>query len=144
MHPRRLVRLNELIQQTISQAMLNLKDPEIGFLTITGAETAPDVSLVKVFYSVLGDPAAREKTAEALERAKPHIRHEVSRLENLRRTPQLLFLYDESVQRADRVNQLLHQIEEEHKVIEPLQEIPLTPRRKSSKPAAKKRNGRRN
>ncbi len=115
MHPRRLIRLNELILQTVSQAALDLKDPGIGFITITGADLSPDVSLARIYYSVLGDPSTREATAEALERAKPHIRHEVSQLENLRRTPQLMFIYDESVARADRVNQLLHTIEVEEK-----------------------------
>lgn len=113
MHPRRLVRLNELIMQTVSQAALSLKDPGLGFMTITGAETSPDVSLVKIFYSVLGDPKQRETTAEALERAKSHLRHEVGQLENLRRVPQLMFVYDESAERADRVNRLLNEIKKE-------------------------------
>jgi ribosome-binding factor A len=112
-HPRRLVRLNELIQQTISRASLSLKDPGLGFVTITGCETSADVSLARVYYSVLGDPKQREETAAALERAKPHLRSEIAKLENIRRVPQLLFLYDDGVERADRVNRILHNIEEE-------------------------------
>lgn len=135
MHPRRLIRLNELIMQTVSQAALNLKDPEIGFITITGAELSPDVSLAKIFYSVLGDPSVREATAQALERAKPHIRHEVGQLENLRRVPHLLFIYDESVERADRVNRILHTIHAES-------EMPPAPTKK--KASRKKANARRN
>jgi ribosome-binding factor A len=115
MHPRRLVRLNELIMQTVSQAVLNLKDPEVGFVTITGADLAPDISHVKIFYSVLGDKRAKEATMQGLERAKPHIRHEVGRLENLRKVPQLVFVYDESVERADRVTRLLNTIHDEEK-----------------------------
>jgi ribosome-binding factor A len=114
MHPRRLARLNELILQTVSTAALNLKDPGIGFITFTGAETSPDISIARIFYSVLGDDAAKAATAEALERAKTHIRHEVGRLENLRRVPHLVFLYDESVERADRVNRLLNSIQHEN------------------------------
>ena len=113
MHPRRLARLNELILQTVSKAALNLKDPGIGFITFTAAETAPDVSVSRVFYSVMGDDAAKAATAEALERAKNHIRHEVGKLENLRRVPQILFVYDESVERADRVTRLLNAIQNE-------------------------------
>jgi ribosome-binding factor A len=113
MHPRRLARLTELIQQTVSQAALNLKDPGIGFITITGAEISHDVSTAKIFYSVLGTPVEREATAAALERAKPHIRHEVGQLENLRRVPQLIFIYDGSVERADRVTRLLNSIQSE-------------------------------
>jgi ribosome-binding factor A len=144
MHPRRLVRLNELILQTVSQATLNLKDPEIGFVTITGAETAPDVSLVKVFYSVLGDPTARESTAHALERAKPFIRHEVGQLENLRRVPQLMFIYDESVERADRVNRILHDIQAEDTPGQSDVNVPPIKKQSRKKAAGKKRNARRN
>ena len=113
MHPRRLVRLNELILQTVSKAALNLKDPGIGFITFTGSEVSQDISTAKIYYSVLGTPQEREATAEALERAKPHIRHEVGKLENLRRVPHLIFIYDESVERADRVGRLLNVIREE-------------------------------
>ncbi len=112
MHPRRLTRLNELILQTVSQAALNLKDPGIGFITITGADTAPDISLVRIYYSVLGTALEKQATAEALERAKSHIRYEVGQLENLRRVPHLMFVYDDSVERADRVTRLLNKINE--------------------------------
>lgn len=113
MHPRRLARLNELILQKVSEATLNLKDPGIGFITITGAEITLDVSTAKIFYSVLGTPAERAETAEALERAKPHIRHAVGQLENLRRIPHLVFLYDDSVERSARVSTLLNKIQGE-------------------------------
>ena len=113
MHPRRLTRLNELIQQSISQEVLNLKDPGLGFVTITGAETAPDVSVTRVYYSVLGANQDREATAQAFERAKPHLRSQLGKLENLRRVPNLIFIYDETVERADRVTRLLNSIKNE-------------------------------
>ncbi|MFN0117730.1 MAG: 30S ribosome-binding factor RbfA [Elusimicrobiota bacterium] len=113
MHPRRRARLNELIQQTVSRCILNLKDPGIGFVTITDSEISPDVSLVKIFYSVLGDAKTRADTAAGLERAKSYVRREVGQLENLRRVPEIMFVYDQSVVKADRVNQLLHTIENE-------------------------------
>ncbi len=113
MHPRRLTRLNELIQQSISQAVLGLKDPGLGFVTITGAETAPDVSVSRIYYSVLGENQDREATAQAFERAKPHLRSQLGKMENLRRVPQLIFIYDTSVERADRVTRLLNTIHDE-------------------------------
>lgn len=113
MHPRRRIRIQELIHQTVSQATLHLKDPAIGFITITGAEISPDVSLAKIFYSVLGTEKEREETAAALERAKSYIRHEVGKLENLRRVPEIAFFYDESVEKAARVHQLMQQIQNE-------------------------------
>lgn len=113
MHPRRLIRLGELIMQTISSAVPHLKDPELGFITITGAELSPDVSTVKVFYSVLGSEIDKKKTAAALDRAKSHLRSEVGKLENIRRVPHLIFIFDESVERADRVSRILNTINEE-------------------------------
>jgi ribosome-binding factor A len=113
MHPRRLVRLNELLQQTVSRLALTLKDPGIGFITITGCDISKDVSVARIFYSVLGNADERLKTADALERAKTYIRSEVAKLENIRRVPQLIFVYDEAVERADRVNRILHTIEDE-------------------------------
>lgn len=115
MHPRRLTRLNELIMQTVSQAVLNLKDPGLGFITITGSHVAPDISVARIFYSVLGTEVEQQATAEALERAKKHIRFEVGKLENLRRVPEIIFVYDDSLVRADRVSRLLKTIENERK-----------------------------
>src|SRR5262245_57755474 len=113
MHPRRLVRLTELIQQTVSNLALGLKDPGIGFVTITGCEITPDVSVARIFYSVFGTETEKAATAEALDRAKSHIRREVGRLENLRRVPEIVFIYDESVERADRVTRILNKIQKE-------------------------------
>src|SRR5689334_12976498 len=101
MHPRRLVRLNELILQTVSRLALSLKDPGLGFITVTGAETSPDVATAKIFYSVLGSDKEKEETARALERAKSRIRREIGNLDNLRKVPHLIFVYDSSAERAD-------------------------------------------
>lgn len=110
MHPRRLARLNQLILQSVSQSILRLKDPEVGFVTILGAETSPDVSLVRIHYSVLGSDADREKTKQVLERAKSYVKREIGQLENLKRVPNVLFVYDSSTEKADRVSQILQTI----------------------------------
>jgi ribosome-binding factor A len=112
MHPRRIARINELILQTVSQEALNLKDPGLGFITFTSAE-------ITLFYSVFGTPEEKEATKEALERAKPHLRHELGKLENLRRVPNIAFVYDESVERADRVTRLLNTIQHENESDKP-------------------------
>jgi ribosome-binding factor A len=113
MHPRRQARFNELITQVVSSLVPTLKDPAMGFLTITGAEISPDVSIVRIFYSVLGSEQEKEGTALALQRAKPYFRRELAKLENMRRVPQLIFVFDESAEKADRVNRILNQINEE-------------------------------
>lgn len=115
MHPRRQARFNELISQTISSLIPSLKDPALGFLTITGAEVSSDLSVAKVYYSVYGTPQEKESTKTALERAKPFIRREVAKLENMRKVPQLIFIYDDTAEKADRLNQIFNRIhEEEH------------------------------
>lgn len=113
MHPRRLARLTELILQTVSQLTLNLQDPGLGFVTVTGAEVSPDVSLAKIFYSVYGTDLEKKMTAEALDRAKPRIRREVARLENLKKAPEIAFVYDDGMERADRVYRILDSIAKE-------------------------------
>lgn len=119
MHPRRLARLNELILQTVSNLLLNLKDPQIGFITTTGADVSADLSIARIYYSVLGTPAEKEATAQALERAKSYVRREVGRLENLRKVPEIIFVYDDTAERADRVLRLMNAIENERKKSQP-------------------------
>lgn len=115
MHSRRLTRLNELILQTISSLILHLKDSGLGFITVTAADLAPDLSLARIYYSVLGSDDDKKETAQALERAKPHIRRELARLKNLKKIPDLIFVFDESIERADRVYRLLNTLDEERK-----------------------------
>lgn len=113
MHPRRKARFDELICHTISRLVLTLKDPAMGFVTITGARVTEDVSTARIFYSVFGSNEEKEATKEALERAKPYIRHELAQIEHLRRVPQLVFVYDSTVEEAARVNEILHTLKEE-------------------------------
>lgn len=115
MQSRRMARLNALIAQTVSRLVLNLKDPGIGFVTITGADLSPDLSLARVYFSVLGEEAEKQETASALNRAKAHIRRELAKLENMKKVPEIAFIYDDAVERADRVHRILHTIEEERR-----------------------------
>jgi len=119
MHPRRQARFNELVTQTVSRLIPTLKDPELGFITITGAEVSPDVSVARIFFSVLGTDEEKEGTKKALERAKPYIRHELASLENMRKVPQLVFVFDRGVENADRVNRILHTLEQENTNADP-------------------------
>jgi ribosome-binding factor A len=112
MHPRRLARFTELITHKVSSLIIDLKDPAMGFVTITGVRVSNDVTLAKIFYSVLGSEQEKEATAAALERAKPYIRHELSQMESMRRVPQIMFIYDKGIERAARVNEILHSLDE--------------------------------
>lgn len=113
MFARRLERLNEFLKQRISEMMPRLKTPGLGFLTVTGVSLSPDLSKLDIFYSVLGSDEDRKKTELALKRAKFQIRQELMKLENLRRVPQLEFFYDNTPERADRIQRLLMQIDSE-------------------------------
>jgi ribosome-binding factor A len=85
-------------------------DPGIGFVTLTRVQISPDLQLARVFYTALGDEAARKNTVRALERAAPFLRRQIGSRLRLKRVPELRFVYDESIARQDRIEQLLNEI----------------------------------
>ncbi|HET8542202.1 MAG TPA: 30S ribosome-binding factor RbfA [Anaeromyxobacter sp.] len=90
-----------------------LKDPRItGFITLTGAKMAPDLKEITVYLSIHGIEAERERTLEGLRAAATYLQREVSRNLRLRWTPHLRFVYDESVERGDRIERLLKEARE--------------------------------
>ncbi len=100
-------RVNESVREVISEALPELKDPRIGFVTITGVETSPDLRQARVFVSVLGDDANRERTLEGLAAAHGPLQARLARELRMKRTPQLTFEYDPTVERAARVSRLI-------------------------------------
>jgi ribosome-binding factor A len=88
-------------------------DPGIGFLTLTRVKVTPDLQMARVYYTTLGDDAARRETGKALKRASPFLRRQLGQRLRLRRVPELEFFYDESIAHADRVERILHELEEE-------------------------------
>ncbi len=90
-----------------------LKDPRItGFITLTGAKMAPDLKEITVYLSIHAEPAERERTLEGLRAAATFLQREVARNLRLRWTPHLRFVYDESVERGDRIERLLKEARE--------------------------------
>src|SRR5436190_5675656 len=85
-------------------------DPGIGFVTLTRVQISPDLQSARVFYTALGDGAARTNSARALERAAPFLRRQIGSRLRLKRVPELKFLYDESIAGQDRIEQLLNEI----------------------------------
>lgn len=107
-------RVQELLVHEISDIIRReLKDPRVGFVTITDAEVTPDLRHAKVFFTVLGEQTAREDTGKALNRAAGFIRSEFARRAQLRYVPDLRFEFDESVERGSRISQLLAQVRQE-------------------------------
>ena len=107
----RTIRLAEQIRQEVGDILAReVHDPGIGFLTLTRVKVAPDLQQARVYYTTLGDPNERKKTARALDRALPFIRRALGMRLNLRRVPELAFQFDESVAHQARVEELLEQI----------------------------------
>ena len=88
----------------------DLHDPGVGFVTVTRVEVSPDLQHARVYYTSLGDAAARTNTARALERAAGFMRSQIGRRLRLRRAPEIRFDFDLSIGHQDRVEQLLKEI----------------------------------
>jgi ribosome-binding factor A len=90
-------------------------DPGIGFVTLTRVKVSPDLQLVRVFYTMMGDEKARRNTQRALERATPFLRRQIGGRIRLRRVPELRFEFDESVERQERIERILLDLAEERR-----------------------------
>lgn len=112
---RRTQRLNDLIQEEIGQLLLHqLRDPRLSSLvTVTAVEVAPDLSLAKIFISVLGGEEERQKAMGGMDSASGYIRRELARRLRLRHMPQLSFHYDDSIQKGVETSQLLRGLREQ-------------------------------
>jgi ribosome-binding factor A len=91
-----------------------IHDPGIGFVTITRVQISPDLQLARVFYTALGDDKTRGNSARALDRAAPFMRRQIGSRLRLKRTPELKFIYDESIAGQDRIEQILNELKGEH------------------------------
>jgi ribosome-binding factor A len=101
-------RLAERISKIVAELLeRRIKDPRLGFVTVTEARLTPDLREAKVFYTVFGSPEEREDTAAALKSATGVIRSEVGRLIGLRHTPSLAFIADELPENAQRIDELV-------------------------------------
>jgi ribosome-binding factor A len=110
----RPTRVGEQIREDLTELLTReVHDPGIGFLTITHVRVTPDLHQARVYYTTLGDQKARRESARALERAAPFLRRQLGRRLRLRHTPELEFFFDESIERHDRIEQILQQIQTE-------------------------------
>jgi ribosome-binding factor A len=88
----------------------SVHDPGVGFVTLTRVRVTEDLLQARVYYTTLGDEAARKKTARALDRAQPFIRRALGERLRLRRVPEISFTFDQSIAHQARVEELLEQI----------------------------------
>jgi ribosome-binding factor A len=111
MQGKRLDRVNQLIREEISMLLQReLKDPRLGFVTVTHVETSPDLRTAKVFVSVLGDEAQWTASLTALASARGFVRNWLRQHLDLRQTPELDFRADHSMEHAARIQELLRQL----------------------------------
>ena len=109
-------RVNESVRQVLSEALLELKDPRIGFVTVTGIDTSPDLRSARVFVSVLGSERKRGRSLAGLAAAHGVLQGRLARELRLKRTPQLTFEYDPSVERGVHMTKLIDELapDDEH------------------------------
>ncbi len=104
----RMRRVNEAVREVLSVRITEgLKDPRIGFVTVTAVETSPDLRHARVFVSVLGDEAERERTLAGLSSSHGPLQAAIAAQLRMKRTPTLEFVYDESIDRGMRISELL-------------------------------------
>ena len=104
----RLRRVDEAVRQVLSDAVATgLKDPRVGFVTVTAVRTSPDLRHARVYVSVLGDPEERETSLEGLRSAHGYLQRRVASELRLKHTPTLDFVYDDSVERGMRLSELI-------------------------------------
>jgi ribosome-binding factor A len=106
----RMRRVNESVRQVLAEALPELKDPRIGLVTVTGVDTSPDLRHAVVFVSVLGSARKRKASLIGLEAAHGLLQSRLAQQLRMKRTPQLTFEYDPSVERGVRMTQLIDEL----------------------------------
>jgi ribosome-binding factor A len=110
-------RVGDQIREELS-AMLargEVHDPKVGFITLTRVQVTSDLQIARVYYTSLGDAAARKDTQKALDRATPFLRRQIGSRVQLRRVPEIEFRFDESIAHQDRIEQILQELHKEPK-----------------------------
>lgn len=107
-------RVGEQIHKEISALLIKgLKDPRIGFVTITAVEVTPDMHLARIYFTVIGDEKIRRETEKGLQSSVSFLRRELGRRLALRYVPEILFNYDSSLEYGNRIETLLKEIHSE-------------------------------
>jgi ribosome-binding factor A len=106
----RMRRVNEALREVLSEAAGDLKDPRIGFLTVTGVRASPDLRQATVYVSVLGSERKRAETLAGLQSSRAVLQSRVNRELHLKRTPQLTFEYDRIPEEGVRLSRLIDEL----------------------------------
>jgi ribosome-binding factor A len=106
----RMRRVDEALREVVAATVSGLADPRLGFVTVTGVETSPDLRTAKVFVSVLGDSTERDATLDALRSSHGVIQSRIAAEMRMRRTPTLTFHYDDTIEKGVRISRLLEEM----------------------------------
>jgi ribosome-binding factor A len=106
----RMRRVNESVRQVLSEALPELKDPRIGFVTVTGVDTSADLRQARVYVSVLGSEKKRKETLAGLAAAHGVLQARLARELRMKRTPTLAFEYDPTVEAGVRMSKLIDEL----------------------------------
>ena len=109
----RMRRVDEALREVVAATVSELADPRLGFTTVTGVETSPDLQTAKVFVSVLGDETERAATLDALRSSHGVLQSRIAGEMRMRRTPTLTFHYDDTIEKGIRISRLLDEGQEE-------------------------------
>ena len=119
MEGKRSDRVADSIRKEISEMLVKtIKDPRIGFITLTRVTVSEDCRLAKVYYSVVGTPEQKRQSMEGINSAKGYIRRELGHRMKLKYTPELVFQFDPSIEYAIHMGELIHHLQEERAEIE--------------------------
>ena len=113
MNSQRQERLNSQFKEELAELLRKVKDPRIGFVSLTDVEVTPDLKQARVYVSVFGDEAARSATMAGLRSATGFLKSELARRVRLRQLPEIEWRYDDSIERGARINELLNQVKRE-------------------------------
>jgi ribosome-binding factor A len=109
---RRIERVAEELREQIAGIVAELKDPRIGFVTVTRVEVAVDLGTARVFIGVLGNEARRSEALAALKRSAGFVRRQLAQRIRMRSVPEVVFTYDKGLDAADRVARILEELHE--------------------------------
>ena len=111
-NPARVERVAAEIQAAVADLLARgkIRDPRIGYITITGVQVSPDLRHAKVFYSMLGTPEQRAETKEGLKSSQGFVRREVAQRVKLRVSPEVVFEFDPSLDEGDKIERLLKEV----------------------------------
>jgi ribosome-binding factor A len=113
-HASRAARVGDQIREELAALLTReVHDPGIGFVTLTHVKVSPDLQQARVYYTTIGDDKARRESARALERATPFLRRKIGSRLRLRRVPEITFTFDQAIEKSDRIEQILRELNTE-------------------------------